>query len=152
MLGYEGTYTYSLDHKGRLFIPAEFRKRLPPEANGTLVATKGYDGCISLFPLDKWGELEKSLRSLPVNKMRVRVVLRTLLSRARRIPIDSQGRIKIPQDLLDYANLTDEAVIIGALDWIEVWSPEAYKEWDKEAESNFAEYLESLNLGTREFG
>lgn len=151
-MGYEGTYTYSLDHKGRLFIPAEFRKRLPAEANGTVVATKGWDGCISLFPLDKWQELEERLRALPINRSRVRRVVRRFLVPAKRVNIDSQGRIKIPQKLLDYAKISDEALIIGSLDWMEVWDPEVYVEYENAAESTYEEDLERVDFQAREFG
>lgn len=150
-MSYEGRYTYSLDHKGRLFIPAKFRKRLPPEADGILVVTKGFDGCLSLYPLDEWNDrFEKWLRSLPVNRTRARRVVRWFMGNAERVPVDGQGRIKIPQHLLEHARIEGEAIIVGNLERLEVWNPKLYEDLEKKTEKNLEKDLEALDFDNRE--
>jgi len=146
-MSYLGTFRYSIDSKGRLSIPAKFRKILLPEANGTYMVTKGFDQqCLSLFSLDEWIKFEESLRGLPRTKKSSRNVVRWFTANAERVTLDNQGRINIPKHLLDFAGLKKEAVIIGVLDRIEIWDPEAYKTNTKEVTGTFDEYLESLNL------
>ena len=145
-MSYQGTYRYSIDSKGRLAIPAKFRRTLLPEANGTYVVTKGFDECLSLYTLDEWLRFEESLSSLPRTKRSSRNVVRWFTSNAERVTVDNQGRINIPQHLLDYARLKKNAVVIGVLDRIEVWSPEVYRANTKEVSSTIEEDLESLNF------
>ncbi|MCH7760776.1 division/cell wall cluster transcriptional repressor MraZ [candidate division TA06 bacterium] len=143
---YQGTYRYSIDNKGRLSVPAKFRKTLLPEANGTFVVTKGFDQCLSVYTLDEWLKFEEKLQQLPNTKKSSRNVVRWFTANAERLEVDNQGRIKIPQHLLEYAGLKKEATIIGALDRIEIWDPETYKANAEEVSSTIEEDLESLDF------
>ncbi len=143
---YTGRHTYSVDHKGRLFIPAEFRRLLRPEDEGTFVVTRGFDGSLLVYPLSIWAEFEERLRSLPYTRERVRWLLRKFVSYAERCPIDSQGRINIPAHLLEYAGIKKEALIIGLIDKIEIWNPEVYAEKEEVIEEKIEEWMEELDL------
>jgi MraZ protein len=145
-MSYKGTYQYSIDTKGRLSIPSKFRKNLLPEADGMYVVTRGYDQCLSIYSLDEWLKFEEKLLKLPTNKKSSRNVVRQFTSNAEAVTVDNQGRINIPQHLLDYAGLKKDAVIIGVLDRIEVWAPNVYKENSKEDSESFEEDLESLDF------
>ena len=145
-MSYQGTYNYSVDHKGRIAVPAKFRKVLLPEADSTYVVTKGFDKCLSLYSLDQWMDFADSLAKLPKTKKRSRNVVRWFMANAERVQVDSQGRIKIPQHLLEYAGVKKDAVIIGVYDRMEIWNRKDYEENAGAVEETIEEDLESLDF------
>jgi MraZ protein len=145
-MDYQGTYRYSVDHKGRVSVPAKFRKGLAPEADSTYVVTKGFDKCLSLYSLDEWRNFAAMLSKLPKNKKKSRNVVRWFMANAERVQVDSQGRIKIPQHLLEYARIEKEAVVIGAYDRMEIWSKKEYEENSRAVEATIEGDLESFDF------
>src|SRR6266852_314395 len=63
MAAFRGSYKHSIDHKGRVSIPARFRRLLSGDANETFVILRGLDTCVSLYPADEFKRLEDRLRS-----------------------------------------------------------------------------------------
>ncbi|HLX12368.1 MAG TPA: MraZ N-terminal domain-containing protein, partial [Bacteroidota bacterium] len=51
---FKGSYTYSVDSKGRINIPAKLRKYVSPDANDTFIVTRGFEKCLFVFPADEW--------------------------------------------------------------------------------------------------
>lgn len=146
VIEYQGTYHYSVDHKGRISVPAKFRKALAPEADSTYVVTKGFDKCLSLYSLDQWRTFAASLSGLPKNKKKSRNVVRWFMANAEAVQVDSQGRIKVPQHLLEYAEIEKEAVIIGVDDRMEIWNEKEYEVNSRSVEATIEEDLESLDF------
>lgn len=131
-----GEHRYSLEDKGRLFIPVEFRKELSPEAQETFVATRGYEPYIAIYPLDIWKQKEEELlKNYPQNTSDGRWMVRNFTRYAKKMKIDRQGRVNLPQHLLDYAKLIKEVLIIGVLDRIELWAPDIYDKMEKKLAS-----------------
>ncbi len=122
-----------MDDKGRVSLPAKIRKNLAPEAQDSFVITRGYDGSLDLFPLDIWNNFEEQLRA-QTNRHEGddRLYIRTLMRWAQDTALDKQARITIPQDLLDFAGITSNVIIIGVLDKIEIWSPENFRKYDEQ--------------------
>jgi MraZ protein len=136
MSSFKGSYDYSVDNKGRINIPARLRKYVSPEANDTFIITRGYEQCLFVYPLDEWNKLEQSIRDLSPTNPKHRFFMRTLLERATESQLDGQSRIIIPKELLQFAGIENEVLILGVLERIEVWNPHIYKEYQKsQAES-----------------
>lgn len=129
MSSFKGSYTYSVDNKGRVNLPANLRKYVSPEANETFVITRGFEKCLFVYPQDEWNKLEQHLRSLSSYNPQDRLFMRVLLEYAKESQLDGQARITIPQQLLDYAGIKNEVRIIGVLDKIELWHPKYYEEY-----------------------
>jgi MraZ protein len=127
---FKGTYRHRIDAKGRLPVPAVFRRGLD---TGSVVVTL-LDQCLAAYPPAEWRRLEQQLAALPAFGRQVRSLTRLLLSRACDCDLDSQGRILVPPALRAVAGLEREAVLIGALDRFEVWRPEACEQFLKESE------------------
>lgn len=138
-----GEYDYVLDNKGRLNIPAKFRKAIAPEANETVIITLSQDKCLDVYPLDVWqkrivsklsdfSEMDKDQRRL------------TSLIGANSVDsvIDKQGRIAIPQKLLTYANLTNKVIIVGAFNRIELWDPDIRQKYLAESNTNAVDSID----------
>jgi MraZ protein len=125
-----------VDNKGRINIPARLRKYVSPEANDTFVITRGYEECLFVYPLDEWNRLEESIRHLSPTNSRHRFFMRALLERATESQLDGQFRISIPKELLQFAHIENEVLIIGVLEHIEIWNPRMYEQYLKtQAES-----------------
>ena len=131
MSSFKGSYEYSVDNKGRINIPARLRKYVSPEANDTFVITRGYEQCLFVYPLDEWNKLEESIRQLSTTNPKHRFFMRTLLENATESQLDGQSRITIPKELLQFAGIENEVLIIGVLERIEVWNPGTYREYEK---------------------
>ena len=121
-----GQYTYTLDDKGRLTIPARFREEL----TGSIVITRGLDHCLTLYPMDIWDEIAQKVNALPITDPRGRALRRVFFADAMSVELDRQGRILIPDRLREIAglDLTAEAVIVGLDRFIEIWTPERWEE------------------------
>jgi MraZ protein len=128
---FKGRYSYSVDNKGRVALPVKLRKNLAASAKGNFVITRGFERCLYIYPQDEWNKLEQFVRSLSFLDAQHRFYARTLFERATDSPIDSQSRITIPQDLIKFAGIDNEVLILGVLDRIEIWSPIIYEEYQK---------------------
>ena len=126
---FKGQYIYSIDAKGRISIPAKLRRHISAEANDTFVMTQGTATFIDIYPLDQWQKFEEKLQSLnPFNPDEAKFI-RLIMQNAFDDKLDSQSRILIPQNLIEYAKIEKDVLILGAFKKIEVWSPKIYKDY-----------------------
>ena len=130
MASFKGQAEYSVDSKGRVAIPAKMRNALSPEAKNTFTITRGFEKCISLFPLNEWARKEQQIAELNMYRTENRDFIRTIMMWADEVTLDAQGRISIPKALMDAAEIKETALIIGSLDHIEIWDPEAFRAWE----------------------
>jgi MraZ protein len=119
-----GEFEHTIDDKGRITVPAKFRGRL---AAGTVV-TKGIDPCLWLWPTDVWDELSEKIRKLPLTDPKARNFGRQVFGGASDAVPDKQGRVILPPYLREYADIDNQAVIIGLYDHCEIWNPERWRE------------------------
>ena len=134
---FKGQYSYSIDTKGRISIPAKLRKHVTAEANDTFVMTQGTATCVDIYPLDQWQQFEEKLLKLnPFNPMEAKFI-RMIMQHASDDTLDAQSRILIPQNLIEYAKIEKEVLILGALKKIEVWNPKVYEEYLKQSDETY---------------
>lgn len=136
---FKGQFTYSIDSKSRISIPAKLRKHISPDANDTIVMTKGLSSCIDLYPLDEWQKIEDKLLKLNQFQPDDLRFIRMFVQYAHEDSMDSQSRILVPQMLIEYANIKKEVLIIGALRKIEVWNPNIYNDYLKQSPLSYEE-------------
>lgn len=140
-----GQYEHNLEEKGRLSIPKKFRAELVEGG----VLTRGLDGCLFLFPKERWSEFIAKLSQTPLTKADARGFSRLLTYGATEVELDGQGRILIPEYLRESAALTSAIVIAGALERIEIWNKEnfaIYQEKIEKDSENIAERLTDLGI------
>ncbi|PWG00631.1 division/cell wall cluster transcriptional repressor MraZ [Levilactobacillus bambusae] len=135
-----GEFKHSIDSKGRLIIPAKFREQLGSE----FVVTRGMDGCLFGYPMSAWHDLEDKLNQLPLNKKDARAFVRFFYSAATECQVDKQGRINLPEPLIDHAAIQKGCVIVGVADRFEIWSEDRWDSFSNDAEENFDEIAENL--------
>ena len=103
---FRGVATFNLDAKGRMAIPAKFRKHLDVSCEGRLVITIDHsDHCLQVYPLPEWETVEQKLSALPSLNPQVRRLKRMLLGYATECEMDSNGRILLPAKLREFASL-----------------------------------------------
>jgi MraZ protein len=126
MSSFKGHYSYSVDTKGRIAFPAKLRRNVSPTANDTFIITRGFEQCLFVYPHDEWSKVEESVRGLSPANPQHRFFVRTLLQWATDAQLDTQSRITVPQDLLKFAGIENEVMILGVLERIEIWNPNIY--------------------------
>ncbi|OPL17912.1 MAG: hypothetical protein AVO35_07045 [Candidatus Aegiribacteria sp. MLS_C] len=140
---YTGRHVHTLDDKGRVSVPAQFRRQLPKDG---LYIGKGMEGSLILYPPEKWEKVREGLASLSRNSRRNRDIIRELSQFIRPVNIDGQGRISIPSDLIELSGMQHEVVFLGMLDSIEIWSAEKYRERSDEQVSSLEDSIEDIDI------
>ena len=141
-----GEFEVPVDDKGRIFLPADLRRNLDPEADDTLVVVRGLDGCLAAHPKNQWSQIAERMLRLPQTEHKVRLYYRAMLSQATEVRLDRQGRASIPRKLLERAQIEDRMIVIGTLDRLEFWQPDAWKQYLQQAEATLEEVAETLDL------
>jgi len=147
MASFKGQASYSVDGKGRVAIPAKMRAVLAPEAKGTFTMTRGFERCIFLYPLDEWERMESEIAGLNMYSRQSRDFVRSFLRWADEVTLDAQGRVPLTRQLMEYAGIGDKALIIGALDRIEIWNPDAFDKYMDEQSADYETLAERVMGG-----
>jgi MraZ protein len=110
-----GTYTPKLDDKGRLTLPAKFRDALA----GGLMVTKSQDHSLAVYPREAFEDLARKAGTDEQHP-------------------DAQGRITLSADHRRYAGLSKDCVVIGSIDYLEIWDATAWQQYQETHEENFS--------------
>ena len=130
LLGY---HKRTVDPKGRVILPREFREELGPG----LVVTKGLDNCLFVFSVKEWEKLVTRIEEMPSGDEATRRFTRLFFSNASRLLPDGQGRVLIPPHLRETAGLSKEVVIVGLSNKAEIWDPGNWEEYKKKSSEQF---------------
>jgi len=128
---FRGPNKVSLDAKGRMAIPTEYRDRIASRCNGELVVTVDKDRCLLVYPLPDWEELENKLVNVPGLNKATRRIVRIMVGYATEVDMDNNGRILISRELRDFASIEKKAMLIGQGKKFELWDE---KTWDDKCE------------------
>ncbi len=135
-----GEFQHTIDEKGRMIVPAKFR-----EALGTsFIVTRGLDQCLFVYPMQEWAVLEQKLKSLSLMKSDARAFTRFFFSGATECELDKQGRVNLPNNLIEHAKLDKDCVVIGVSNRVEIWSKPIWENYFQESEESFNEIAEKL--------
>ena len=138
-----GTYTPKLDDKGRLILPAKFRDQLA----GGLMVTRGQEHCLYVWPQAEVERITERLREAPVSNKATRDYVRMFSSASSDETPDKQGRITVPPKLREWANLSKDVVVIGAMNRLEIWDEAAWEAYSESHEESFAELSDEVFPG-----
>lgn len=124
MTGFFGQFEYQMDEKGRVALPAAFRREA---GSDRFVLLQWEEPYLSLFPDDVWGEKQRALMELRRSGDEEARYVRRLLSMATEVVPDKQGRILVPALLQEAAELERTVFFLGNIDHVELWRPERYR-------------------------
>jgi MraZ protein len=144
-LSFTGEYTNSLDQKHRLSVPVKFRKALDPVNDRTFVITRGFDPSLILYPVSEWTRVEEQLSKLSSIRGQHRNFVRSIVRHATYLQYDSQGRIAIPDNLLEFASVKKDVNVIGMINKIELWAPEVLESQDSSTDVTATDFEDLAN-------
>ena len=128
MTGFLGEFEATLDAKGRFLLPAGFKRQIPEEDTGRYVINRGFEKCLALYPVKNWEPLFAEISKLNDFDPKVREFRRYFLNGATLVEPDSAGRLLIPPNLKDHADLQKDIVLVAAVNKIEIWDSSKYKQ------------------------
>lgn len=129
-----GDRTRTLDDKGRLVFPAEFRD----EFTDGLWVMKGADSCVEIWTAEGHKQRKLDVIRKPMTS-RANRLQRHVVTSARRLDLDSQYRVTLPQEMRSHASLDRDIVVKGNLNHVQVWDRAIFRKFDREAGGYVAE-------------
>ncbi len=129
-LAFRGNFEHTVDTKGRVSLPVDFRNILDSFGDKSVVLTNYIsDGarCLEGFPLSKWIEFEKKLRAKSRFSSQLQKLENFYLSRAAECPVDATGRILLPQHLRNYAGVDKDVTFTSSIHGFRVWDSRVWE-------------------------
>lgn len=123
---FSGAYAHTVDNKGRTVMPARLRVKLGEK----FVITRGLHGCLWVFPDRGWSDVQKKFMPKSLLDERGVKLERYFVGSAVECIPDKQGRVAIPQMLLDHAGVDTDITIVGLTDRVEIWSRERWDDFN----------------------
>ena len=136
-----GTTDHNLDAKGRVILPTHFREEL----SESFYITMGFNRCVQVLSEAQFDRLRDQIRQLPADKALSLQYL--LISPAKLVTPNSQGRVSIPQKLREDAGLNGEVTVVGMDTRVEIWDKATFNVFmEQQKQSSVKEALELLRL------
>jgi len=132
-----GTYSRSLDEKKRLAVPKKLCEEFGEGDLTHLYVAPGMDKSLSLYSQAGFARLAEKIADHTSNRADVRNYVRLFYSRAEKVELDSQGRIRIPDRLSELAGLTRDVVLLGVHDHVEIWDAAAWNAFLEQQSAGF---------------
>lgn len=129
MATFTSKYPVSVDLKGRVVLPAAFKKELSEAFDGIFVVEKdAYETCLNIYPLEIWEErVNKIMMRLNPDDPRHSKFLSMYFEEVAKISMAANGRINMPNDMLTFAGIEKEAIFAGQGKRIRLWEPERHR-------------------------
>jgi MraZ protein len=134
MTRFVGNYTYTIDSKGRINIPAKFRKALSPDADETFIVSLAPDNCLRAYPQDQWAAVEQDLDSRAEHRENTRL-RRLIFGNLSSSKLDGQGRVTLLPNQIEAAGISKSVRLIGYPGYIEIWDTDRYEAYLSGGES-----------------
>ena len=128
MTGFLGEFEATLDAKGRFLLPAGFKKQMPEGETDRYIINRGFEKCLALYPVKNWEPLFTEISKLNDFDPKVREFRRYFLNGATFVEPDTAGRLLIPPNLKAHADLQKDIVLVAAVNKIEIWDSNKYKQ------------------------
>ena len=149
---YHGEAHTSVDDKGRLNVPKDFRVQMDVQDHDTWFVTRGFDSALFLFEKAQWERVLEQTKVKAMLEPKLLDFRRFLLGSASKVKRDGQGRLMLPAHLRDYAGVDREAVLLGVDDHLEIWSKEGWRGFQTRQADHYkamaAELFGANSMGT----
>ena len=140
-----GTYECKIDVKGRLLIPIALKKQIADSiSQGFVLKRAVFQQCLELYPLQQWKDLISKVNKLNIFKKKNNVFTRRFTAGLKFIELDNTGRLLIPKELTEFANIKREIVLSSSVNIIEIWDKSKYEKTIDDSKSDFAQLAEEV--------
>lgn len=126
MTFFTSEYESKLDAKGRMVLPARIKAQLP-EGSNELVIRRGFEQCLIIYPMVEFRKVFSKISGLNEFNEEYRKLQRNFLSGVVTVELDNNARFLIPKNMLAYANIDKEVILVGMGNKVEVWNPAIYE-------------------------
>ena len=125
---YRSVYHHGVDEKRRIQIPAKWRVSEAEELT-LLVWPKGTltDACLMVLPPAEWEAWVQKLKVMPYSDAKAQALRHALGTRSDSVTLDKAGRICLPEAMAKAVAIEKEAVLVGLVNWFQIWNPERYQ-------------------------
>ncbi|MDH3732244.1 MAG: cell division/cell wall cluster transcriptional repressor MraZ [Gemmatimonadota bacterium] len=143
MAGFLGRFLHTLDPKGRISLPAQFRRG---RESDPFVLIQTQPEALTLYPDDAWGSVQEDLLEYMKRQPEHRHKVLRITADAVEVVPDKQGRILIPERMRQAAGLTTEAWVVGAINKIQIWDPARFEAatTDETDDDAFDQHMKSV--------
>lgn len=134
-----GKYYHTLEENGRLSLPKEFR-----DIETKWVVTRGLDGGLFLYRAKDFQEELQKLAERTFTRKAHRDFVRLMTNDAKAVEADMNGRVSLPEYLIEFAKLQKQVVVVGSYSRVELWDRDMYHQYLETVEAQAEEIAESL--------
>ncbi|MBK7690324.1 MAG: division/cell wall cluster transcriptional repressor MraZ [Bacteroidetes bacterium] len=122
-----GEYEVTLDSKGRIMLPAGYKKQLPQEESNGFMLTKGNGNFLMLYTASQWKKVEEKLDTLNDYNEEAMELKFSMMNGASPIEMDAAGRIVLSNRMKAHAGLVKNVIMLGMSDYVVIWDAAAYE-------------------------
>jgi MraZ protein len=126
MTSFLGEYEVAIDAKGRFLVPSGFRKQLPEGEAERFVVNRGFESCLTLYPMKVWEALSEKINKLNDFNSKARDFKRLFLNGATIVEMDSAGRLLLPKHLQEFAGIKKDMIFSAQGNKVELWDKDTY--------------------------
>lgn len=123
---FRGNHPTRVDEKGRLKLPAEFKRQVDEQYNGRFYITSKDGRVAEVYPMKEWEKVEEKLAGIPNFNPAKKKLMDRLNYYGQEAEMDAQGRVLLPQILREKASVMGDVVVFGMQTYLEVANREAF--------------------------
>jgi MraZ protein len=127
MTFFTSEYESKLDAKGRMVLPARIKTQLPEGESQELVIRRGFEPCLIVYPMVEFKKVFSKISGLNEFNEEYRKLQRNFLAGVVTVELDGNGRFLIPKNMLVYAQIDKDAILVGTGNKVEIWNPSIYE-------------------------
>ena len=140
-----GTYECKADAKGRIMMPVAIKKQLSATlAEGFVLKRAVFNTCLELYPLKEWKLLMEKVNGLNRFNKKNNDFIRRFTDGVKTVEMDVSGRLLIPKDLVNYAEINKDVVVSSTVNILEIWDKSLYESAIDEAALDFGALAEEV--------
>ena len=145
MVNFIGTYDCKADAKGRIMIPVALKNQMTPIlTKGFVIKRSVFQPCLELYPREEWDLLMQKVNKKNKFKKKNNDFIRRFSAGVKEVEIDATGRLLIPKNLVEFANIKKEVVLSSAINIIELWDKDSYEKVLEDTAEDFADLAEEV--------
>lgn len=140
-----GEYDVAIDSKNRFLLPSGFRKQLAEGMGEKFVINRGFENCLTIWPMNVWEPLAAKVIAINDFNPKVRDFKRIFLNGATIVEVDGADRILIPKSLMEYAGIKKDAVLNSLGNKMELWDKDNFNNYMNQNTPGFSKLAEDMN-------
>lgn len=126
-------------------LPVALKNQMSPILNkGFVIKRSVFQPCLELYPMDEWNLLMQKMNKKNRFKKKNNDFIRRFSAGVKIVEIDATGRLLIPKNLVEIANISKEVVLSSAINIVEIWDKDSYEKVLEETAEDFAALAEEV--------